>query len=639
MYTVSFIDYALSLNPGLFHAYVLGHLLDLSSHGVVTTVVGTPSWRRTKHGHAIGAQGAGNLNLGDPASCRATTHLTILAFGDFARLETDGRIVSKRSGATAATCDYDFYLGNTPHVVLHDGVAVSTLNADYRGSKSVSVRVADGAVPSFFFGGVLAGVGGAVVDVDDDGNALYVAAREGGANRLIAPLSALLIYVDLALTDEQISDLHRLFMEDARGVPSAPLRTISLPPRDLNNAALYLAGAKNALGNVVDYSGNGLDATVTGRVGEEREQVSGARVQHFHGAGRGIVTAPANALLTGHTGQTFSGLARVDGDGETNEGRVFSFDDAGAVRAELVTRNANDLRFSRMFADGQADWDIAVRPANKLPYFIMVYHDGDPTHLPVGWANGRAITFAVSTGRTGALTDDTGAILKIGNRNAVDRTLAGTVGRFKLHGAALAANEARTEYLQHGTHSTELAPRRAYPVTLANVAAGRVGPWDRISGTWSYRDDGTRRQLVNVVAGACCVPSVQAYGAWYFRLKKVGAAAVFEAMTLASARAVRGAATQNGYALRVLANESVVLDRITGGAVANTVLTSVAGYLAPDTEYEVMVTRTYDGYFVLWLRGDAYADWTLVGSGTDNTHTTSNFMVADLDVGDELSEV
>ena len=632
-----FLDYALSLNPGLFHAYVQGHLHDLSGHGVASTFVGTPRWMRSRHGHLLHAGAAGNLQLGDPASCRAATHLVIMAFGDFAQLEANGRIVAKRSGALAATCDYDLFLTSTPAISLFDGVTTSTLNIDYRGAFSIAARVADGIVPSFFVDGVWVGVGSAVLDVDDDGNTLYVLGREGGADRLQASLGALLIFVDTAITEEQISDLHRLYIEDARGVPTAPARTISFPKRDLNNALLYLAGSKNAAGDVVDYSGNGLDAAVTGRVGEQREHVSGAQVQRFHGAGQGVVTVPASALLTGHVGQTYSGLVRIDGDGEAGGGRILSTDIGGVVNTELLTRNANDLRFSRLYADGQADWDVAVRPDNGLPYHLVARHDGDPTHLPTGLINGRAMAFAVSTGRTGALTSDVGADTKFGNRDALDRTLNGVVSSAKLHGAALTDEQARAEYLQHATRAIELAPRRAYPVTLANVTAGRVGPWDRISGTWSYWDDGTRRQLVNVAGGICAVPSDQAYGARYMRISKADSSGDYF-MCVASCRGAPNLATQSGYFLYLHSTEAVQFYRVTNG-VSTYLFGTGVGFISANIEYEFMITRTLDGYFVIWIRGGTFTTWTEILNGIDNTHTISRFMVVGFDAGSYISDV
>ena len=621
-----FLDYALSLNPGLLHVYNQGHLLDLSPNSVVSTIVGVPLWMRNRRGHLLASCGAGNLNLGNPASCRATTALTILAFGNFAALESNGRVVAKRSGAAAATCDYDLFLGNTPNISLFDGVATSTLNADYRGSTSVAVSVIDGAAPSFFFDGVLEGAGGAVIDVDDDGNDLYVLAREGGADRLLNPLGAVLVYVDVALTEEQISDLHRLYREDALGVPSAPRFTVSFPPRDLNNALLYLTGSKDASSDVIDQSTSGLDSPVTGRVTEARETSSGAKGQRFHGGGEGVVTVPASALLTGHAGHTYSCLLNLHSRGEANSGRSWDISTPAALRLAFYT-TAVGHRLLRRFSDGTAVWTSTTALGFGHTAHFLVRHDGVSTNVPTGLINGRPCTFAVTTGKTGTLTDDVGGILRWGNNRPHDRTMDGVIAQPKFFGGAtpLTDDQARVEYLQCGTRMIELAPRRAYPVTLANKTGGRVGPWDIVSGTWSYQDDGTRRQLVTVATGECIAPSSQAYGAWYWRASK-DEFSFFRVCPIMSSRLSLGVAGQNGYVVYLVNDESVRLYEYTGaGAVA--VFATGAGYIVPSTEYEWFLTRAYDGYFVLWVRGGAYTSWTIVGTGTSNTHTISNFFL------------
>jgi hypothetical protein len=240
----------------------------------------------------------------------------------------------------------------------------------------------------------------------------------------------------------------------------------------------------------------------------------------------------------------------------------------------------------------------------------------------------------------GALLDDTAAYLHWGGATySVLRPLDGTLGHMKFHGSVLTDDEARVEYLQHATRAIELAPRRAYPVTLVDVAAGRVGPWDRISGTWSYRDDGERRQLANVVAGACAAPSDQAYGAWYGRLSKsVGALDAFFFQFIASAKEIFNHATQNGYMIAIQADGSLRLYVITAGAFALFAFTA-AGYIVGDTKYEFLLTRNYVGYFTLWVRGGVYTTWTTATTGTDNTHTTSRFVCPNFDPTDELSDV
>ena len=59
-------------------------------------------------------------------------------------------------------------------------------------------------------------------------------------------------------------------------------------------------------------------------------------------------------------------------------------------------------------------------------------------------------------------------------------------------------------------------------------------------------------------------------------------------------------------------------------------------------QYDIRITRSATGVFTSYIKGGAFADWTLIdptgGSGTnpvtDNTHTTSCCATIDMDAGD-----
>jgi len=184
--------------------------------------------------------------------------------------------------------------------------------------------------------------------------------------------------------------------------------------------------------------------------------------------------------------------------------------------------------------------------------------------------------------------------------------------------------------------------RFGYPVSLANVTAGKVGPWTRGSGTWQWQDDGTQRKLVTIASGYAWRNGFgdgSAFGAWYFKAKKI-AGTYHQTMITASVNKAYTDAAQNGYMLQFRPTDNnLILYRVTAGVAPVAPIVGGAGYIANDIEYEIFITRRYDGLFTLYIRGGVYTTWTTVGSGPDAIHTTSNFVVADIDAGDTLSEL
>jgi len=71
-------------------------------------------------------------------------------------------------------------------------------------------------------------------------------------------------------------------------------------------------------------------------------------------------------------------------------------------------------------------------------------------------------------------------------------------------------------------------------------------------------------------------------------------------------------------------------------------------YVSNNTWYRIKITRSSIGVFTVYIKGGSFGDdYVLVdvtggagtNPGTDNTYTTSNYFVVDLDPGDEISNV
>lgn len=635
-----FLEYVLSLDPVLFHCYALGHHNDLAGYdrAVTATNLTDRSWRRDKRGHGIYFGDVSDLAVADRLS---VAHGAEQQVSDFSLIlfcrpiryqESTSWFIQKRTGA-----DTQFgFSGTASALRLRTGGDTSSLTVDRLGARMLGATLAPTAKPDFYIDGVNVGQGDTDLGSQDVSTPVTIGNFNTGNGAALFAMQAAIV-IPSQIDDAAMSALWRLWLEDARGVPAAPLVPVQFAPVDRNGALLYLSGGKDSSGDVIDQGPSGLDAAVSGRVTEERDAQSSVRGQRFHGAGQGVVTVPVSAALTGKTAQTFAMILRRDSSGEGTTGRAFDFDGFTTLRnvAALFT-------FFRRFDDGNARWNYVLSPNYGHIHHHLVQHDGDPTNLPEAWINGRPVTMAVSTARSGALSDDAGAQLYFGNRASLANTGDGFIGHMKMFGGAslLSAAQVRAEYLQYATRMIELAPRRAYPITLANRTSGQVGPWSIGSGTWSYQDDGAKRKVVVVGPGKLTVPSSQAYGAWYWRMKKTDASS-FWLMIVAANRSLPFGAGSNGYMFRVRNSENVILGEVSGGAFS-TLFSTGNDYIDPDTEYEWLLTRAFDGYIVLWVRSATdpnFPTWTEVGNTADTTHTTSKFIVAEIDADDELSDV
>jgi hypothetical protein len=186
------------------------------------------------------------------------------------------------------------------------------------------------------------------------------------------------------------------------------------------------------------------------------------------------------------------------------------------------------------------------------------------------------------------------------------------------------------------------------------VANARVGhnssPFEIISGTCQMTmdtpDSVDTKVIENIAAGACTLnnklfaatPTEAAFGTYDFWAYKGADGNNWQFMPIASDNDRRAGATQNGYMVAFNSLETILLQRITNGAPAVTLITTAAAYVANNTWYRLRLTRRYDGVFVLYILGGAYTTWTTVGtSGADLTYTVSNYSVLDIDAGDKFA--
>jgi len=174
--------------------------------------------------------------------------------------------------------------------------------------------------------------------------------------------------------------------------------------------------------------------------------------------------------------------------------------------------------------------------------------------------------------------------------------------------------------------------------------AGMIMPndWQVQSGSIKVSEDGTQKWLEQVTDGVTAVSSNSAYGTWEFDIYKKDDDMYLSIIT----DSVNIAPNFNGYLLLLYRDEQIRLYKCDGNY--NILFQTTNSYISLNTKYRIKITRSISGVFTAYIKGGSFGDtYTLIdptgGSGTnpvtDNTYTTSNYIVADLDAGDKIKDI
>jgi len=147
--------------------------------------------------------------------------------------------------------------------------------------------------------------------------------------------------------------------------------------------------------------------------------------------------------------------------------------------------------------------------------------------------------------------------------------------------------------------------------------------------------------LVNTGNGIAYITSSTAYGEWEFDVNKVGAGNTCRIQFISSTTSTYP--NFIGYRFSINNDESIEF-RSFSGASSSLLFQTTISYISFNVNYRIKITRTLDGTFTVYIKGGAFGwdSWTTVvaSSGTNpvtnNTYTTSNYFVCDLDNGDQI---
>ncbi len=534
---------------------------------------------------------------------------------------------------------------NGTNICLSAGATNSLLEVGgLTGRRFIAVRFSSGTQPSFFIDGAPKGLGVNVLNILAGPDADCYLGGNGAAVGQSCQVGMKYVILNSAgVTDAQISAIYAELMNE-RGNLVPELRNLVYPyPKVLAPETRPLIeydcesrnGAKLAnLGSAgATYDGTAVGGPI---------QVKGAFDKAFDSYDRSYYQTGNVTQLNAATKYTAEFVCNLRTD--VNK-YVWShgFDANNRIGVGMGVGSILVVAATGVVAVASC----ATTAMTKGHCHVRVEYDGTQTDADIPTQNGKRLKLYINNVMMvlSWLYNPIPAALYAGNVPLYlggDRgltTLDGNVSYFRLWVATVptAAENAR-HYQQFQRLLRYKLDMTAVPVTLANVMTGQQIPGTQLqvdSGTVQVVQDATtpyRKWLASTAISNVSMQSSPAYGTWYFRFKQ-GVVSNSIIGLIANKRGSYDAAGQTGYIFVTVTDGSLVLYRhLAGGLVS--LMATAAGYAATATEYQGALTRSKLGVFTLYIKGGAFATWTLVnvvgGSGTnpvtDTTYSASGFI-------------
>lgn len=240
------------------------------------------------------------------------------------------------------------------------------------------------------------------------------------------------------------------------------------------------------------------------------------------------------------------------------------------------------------------------------------------------------------------------------SKNIATNFFEGNIQSLKIFDHALSTLEVARLYQSFNIRSPYNPPIRGFidtDITLIErferlPADGKIiyapQDWLHGSGTWKIDEDADGKYIENVTAGTLAIQSDRAYGTWEFDFLRDDPTNV----VIINIISLSKDNLQDSYAY-IFTSDGRVLFRQYSGGVNTNLFGTAAGYINNNVNYSIRTIRTVTGEFSLYIKGGMYIDWTLIsptgGTGTnpttDNTHTTSKYLVLDFDTGDKIRNI
>jgi len=629
---MDFLGYAKSLNPSVLSFPLTGSLNTYDGYNRTVTVSGSPSWIKTSKGFGFHPRANGLYSI-DHGAEQLFTDQTIFIFSEkgFYHPSTvgfNGDVVDKRSALLGRSYTIRLITGAGPtkYIYVYNNAGASqSVTKDVTGLKSLAVSMIGSSAIKLYYNGVFATSTAGLNFSTQPTSPINIGNVYAGSLPIQNPIDGVVI-VTSALTEEQISNLHSEF--DKMKLVSHPR---SHPYRKTlkNSPKVSISGPPNVNKIIPDKSGNLRSATVSGNMTISNDGQD--TLYNFPGSGAGVISITQNSDINNMAQSTYVlDLNKIRSGGEASAGRLIS---KNRYYGYYIP-GPLEIRWYQIYSGGNAQWSITPVPLNQGGRLVISHDRSSPGNAPTAQLNGVDLNVAVFAATTGTPSDDSTYDFLLGNYSPSTTRQADMIcSGLDIYNKLLSTDEKRQEYLDHAlNHVIRYTDRFEHPVTFSNVSApSKVGPWNTLAGAHSWVDDGSDRYLSfdNTANNFASLVSLQAYGAWYAKIKNDGNSGVDMFPFIASKNnIVYTGAGQTGYTYyRQNVNGDIAIFRMNGGTA--TYLGGLAAWGTNNEFYEVFITRRRtDGLIKVYLRDQTHSTFTFAFQVTDNTYTTSNFIQA-----------
>lgn len=203
-----------------------------------------------------------------------------------------------------------------------------------------------------------------------------------------------------------------------------------------------------------------------------------------------------------------------------------------------------------------------------------------------------------------------------------------------------------TQYMSRTTPELNLTGKYSL---VDDFSRGNYSGWTVASGSYAVDNavanplSANQYSLKCTGAGVISIPCNQAYGSWEWDVYKGGDGNITPVYFISSA--IGTYTTNAGYLAYFNADERSLLDICSAGGIS-TLFFSQTSYVSISTWYRYKITRNTNGQFLVYLKGGVWGkDYVLVSAVngtnpiTNNTYTSSNYFVIDLDANDRISNI
>ena len=613
----------LQSNIVLNHQYFLGSFRDESrfqNHGSPTGTY----WNKRPDTH-LKFSGSDLITVADSPELQLTEG-TLIVYGDFDKYTSNDRLVSKWD---TGGVNYDFYFGAAT-LNLYDGVNARYASTNWVGSKFVALSFVSGEAAKAYINGafVLNFSGVSTITVNDA--PLKIGNIYAGGNPLANPIKGVIIY-NTALTDSQIAQAYEYTLETTS--PSFKKKGWFVPSQITGREDGLVAGydMENIGQKIVDKTGNGNDGTINS--GIRQTKLLGLNAFEFDSNSKAISLTETTYSLDAFS---VSFLYKAN---DTSSNATIIGKSVGAGTNHLLFTGTS----TNLVLETNTNGDLATG---------LWSNDTNWHHYAVT-ANNKTIAFYLDGADTtvdGTVTDADFIIGQIGFRGAASDPPNGRLAELRFYNKALTQSNVNSLYKQYAT--------LPYFVDDLSDANESVSPeteflsntnWRINSGSFSIARDETNKPREKVIrcdtSGLIYQESSQAYGTFEFDWYKEIEGSNTYLLFMADVIGAENATGQDGYNIWLTSANQVALRESTNGTPSSKMFTGVS-YIEADTWYRYRITRRYDGDFTTYIKGGIYTDWTLVDTTggsqtnpvTDNTTTTSKYLILDLDASDMVSD-